>query len=401
MPEVILLLVVLLSVVAALVAVAALSATRRHLDELRRDPSRRRAALAADQRAAIDLAEAQLMADAMGIGLARIDRQGRIVQANEAGHRLLGWRPGSLVGKSTMEAFIDHRIEELTRRARSNGSAQLELASGGEPQLTLIVRARRPRAGGVWVVLEDVSELRRLQRIRTEFIDNLAHELRTPLTTVRLLTESLALEMERSELPPRVRDSIRQIDVETSQLVQMVNELLDLAKIEQGDASLAIAQVDLGRVVERVLDRLRPYAERQGVPLRAELPETAAERTIAADEQRVAQLLINLVHNAVKFSVDGGDVIVRLSPAESEVVLEVEDHGPGIPRGELERIFERFYKVDRARSREGGGTGLGLAIARHITERHGGRIWAESEEGRGSRFSIALPRRPPGEVGRT
>jgi two-component system, OmpR family, phosphate regulon sensor histidine kinase PhoR len=242
------------------------------------------------------------------------------------------------------------------------------------------------------VVMEDVSELRRLQRIRTEFIDNLSHELRTPLTTVRLLTETLALELERTELPPRIRDSIIQIDVETGQLVQIVNELMDLAKIEQGETPLDLADVDVGAVVERTLDRLRPYAERQGVVLRGEVPASVAERTINADEQRLGQLLINLVHNAVKFSRDGGDVTVRLHSAADELTLAVEDRGVGIPADELERIFERFYKVDRARPREGGGTGLGLAIARHITERHGGRIWVESEEGSGARFFVALPR---------
>lgn len=294
-----------------------------------------------------------------------------------------------------MEGFVDHRIEELLRRARSTGAAQLELTSVGEPQRTLVVRAERDSNGGVWLVLEDVSELRRLQRMRREFIDNLSHELRTPLTTVRLLTETLALELERSELPPRIRESILQIDVETGQLVQMVNELLDLAKIEQGEAHLQLEELDLGGVAERSLAGLQLYAERQAVALHAELPSDSAERTVRADEQRIRQLLTNLVHNAIKFSPAGGQVTLRLRPAPDEVVIEVEDRGVGIPRQELERIFERFYKVDRARSRDGGGTGLGLAIARHVAERHGGRIWAESDEGHGSRFLVALPRAGP------
>jgi two-component system, OmpR family, phosphate regulon sensor histidine kinase PhoR len=331
--------------------------------------------------------------DAMGIGLVRVAPDGRIASANDTAHRFLHRRPGTLAGRSTMEAFVDHRIEELVRRAQREGPGQLEIASSGEPQLTLVLRARRVSYdGGVWVVMEDVSELRRLQRIRTEFIDNLSHELRTPLTTVRLLTETLALELERTELPPRIRDSIIQIDVETGQLVQMVNELMDLARIEQGETPLDLADVDVGVVIERTIDRLRPYAERQGVVLRGEVPASVAERAISADEQRLGQLLINLVHNAVKFSPDGGDVTVRLHSAANELMLEVEDRGVGIPPDELERIFERFYKVDRARPREGGGTGLGLAIARHISERHGGRIWVESEEGSGARFFVALPR---------
>ncbi len=342
----------------------------------------------------VHLAGLHAAADAMGVGLVRIDRQGRIVSANEAAHRFLGWREGSLAGKSVMEGFVDHRVEELVRRARAAGPGLLELTSVGEPQQTLIVRARPiEREGGVWVTLEDVSELRRLQRIRTEFIDNLSHELRTPLTTVRLLTETLTLELERTSVPQRIRDSILQIDVETAHLVQMVNELLELAQIEQGEVPLQLAEVDLGAVIGSSLDRLRPYAERQGIELRTELPADPADRRLTADEQRVGQLLSNLVHNAIKFSPAGGEVVVRLRLAVDELTVEVEDSGAGIPADELERIFERFYKVDRARSREGGGTGLGLSIARHIAERHGGRIWAESEEGHGARFHVALPRR--------
>lgn len=343
----------------------------------------------------VNIADLQELADTLAIGLLRIDEEGRIALANEAAHRFLGRKQGKLVGRSTMEAFVDHRIDELTRRVRTDGGAQLEVTSGGEPQRTLLVRARRARQrGAVWVVLEDVSELRRLQRIRSEFIDNLSHELRTPLATVRLLTEALALELERNELPARVREAIVQMDVETGHLVQMVGELLDLSRIEQGETRLELEEVDLGQVIERTLERLRPYAERQGVRLQANLPADAAERSITGDEQRLEQLLVNLLHNAVKFSPRDADVTVWLRAEEAQVVLQVEDRGAGIPAEDLERIFERFYKVDRARPRQAGGTGLGLAIARHIVERHGGRIWAESSEGDGSSFFVALPRSP-------
>jgi two-component system, OmpR family, phosphate regulon sensor histidine kinase PhoR len=392
----VILLVLLVMVLALIVTAAAAISYRR---QARQRVIRAGVAMGSRTVVPINLEQLHQATDAMGIGLVRITPAGRIATANNTAHRFTDRSPGSLVGKTTMEAFVDHRIEEMVRRTQRDGPGQLEITSSGEPQRTLVLRTRRVTAdGGVWVVMEDVSELRRLQRIRTEFIDNLSHELRTPLTTVRLLTETLALELERTELPPRVRDAIMQIDVETGQLVQMVNELMDLSKIEQGDTPLALAEVDLGPVVERTIERLRPYAERVGVKLRGEAPASAADRTITADEQRVGQLLINLAHNAVKFSRDGGDVTVRLRAQPDEVVIEVEDHGVGIPRDEIERIFERFYKVDRARPREGGGTGLGLAIARHITERHGGRIWAESEPGEGATFFVALPRSPATEA---
>jgi two-component system phosphate regulon sensor histidine kinase PhoR len=260
----------------------------------------------------------------------------------------------------------------------------------------LLIATSADRRADTWVVLQDLSELRRLQRIRTEFIDNLAHELRTPLTNVRLLTETLAMEIERSgdETPARVAESVTRIDVETGHLVQMVNELLDLARIEQGGGPQRRDEVDLGRITESVVDRLRLYADRQEVGLRGEMPASAADRMVTGDEERLEQMLVNLVHNAIKFSTPGTDVVVRTRGQPDGVLMEVEDHGPGIPKRELERIFERFYKVDRARTRgRPGGTGLGLSIARHIAEAHGGRIWAESEEGTGARFFVALPSR--------
>ncbi len=342
--------------------------------------------------AAVDYDDRLLPADQLNIGLMVLDAEARIAAANRTAETMLGNRPGGLVGRSTMEAFIDHTVEELVAKARREARASSEISTAGEPQRTLRVHAWSGPDSATWVALEDVSELRRLQRIRTEFVDNLSHELRTPLTTVRLLTESLSMEAERTELPDRVRDSIAKIDVETGHLAQMVTELLELSKIEQGDTPLRLEEVDLGRVVEETLERLRLYAERQGVSLRGEMPANIEERSVSADEERIGQLLLNFVHNAIKFSPDGGDVRVRIQPAAEQVMIEVEDSGVGINKQDLERIFERFYKADRARVRGVGGTGLGLSIARHIAERHGGRVWAESREGQGSTFFVSLPR---------
>lgn len=328
--------------------------------------------------------------DRLAIGLLVFDGRGRVAGANPSAERLLDARSGSLAGKTAMETFLDHTVEQLLAGARAGGRSTAELTRGGEPARVLRLNAWTD-AAGTWVTLEDHSELRRLQRIRTEFIGNLSHELRTPLTTVRLLAESLTLEAERAPLPQRVNDAIARIDVETGHLAQMVSELLDLSTIEHGDAPLRRENLDLGALVEASLERLRTYAERQGVALRSE-PATAGEMTVAGDAERLAQVATNIVHNAIKFSSPGDEVVARVSAKDEQVVLEVEDHGPGIPRAERGRIFERFYKVDRARSRGRGGTGLGLAIARHIVERHGGRIWVESEEGRGARFFVSLPR---------
>jgi two-component system, OmpR family, phosphate regulon sensor histidine kinase PhoR len=257
----------------------------------------------------------------------------------------------------------------------------------------LIVRARRTPSGGAWLILEDVSELRRLQRIRTEFIDNLSHELRTPITTVSLLAETLEREAEAvgEAIPPKMRDRIAKIEVETGHLVQMVNELLDLSRIEGGGTLQMTDGVDMSRLAADSAERLRLFAERQGVTLRIDTP--AGLPTVRGDAARLGQVVVNLVHNAVKFSPDGGEITVRTFLDGEDVVTVVQDQGIGIPRAARDRVFERFYKVDRARLRAeaGGGTGLGLAIARHVVQQHGGRIWVESEEGVGSTFSFALP----------
>jgi signal transduction histidine kinase len=239
------------------------------------------------------------------------------------------------------------------------------------------------------VVLEDVTELRRLQRIRSEFIDNLSHELRTPLANVRLLTEALTRDLEAFDAPDRVRDRVAKLDVESGHLVQMVNELLDLSRIESGASQLYLDVVDLGEVARAAADRLRLFAERQGVRLESDVPEQPL--LVKGDAERLGQVLANLVHNAVKFSPTGQSVVIRAERGADEVVVAVADHGPGVPRADQARIFERFYKVDRARVRGQGGTGLGLAIARNIVEGHGGRIWVQSEEGSGSTFSFAIP----------
>jgi two-component system, OmpR family, phosphate regulon sensor histidine kinase PhoR len=332
------------------------------------------------------------LADQLLLGLLRVAPDLTVVDANHAAHLLLARPPGRLIGGSVMAAFLDHRVEEAIAACLDGGSRQMELDGPGERRV--IVRSRRATTGGVLVVLEDVTELRRLQRIRSEFIDNLSHELRTPLTTIRLLTERVLDELDSMDVPPRLRERVATIDVETGHLVQMVNELLDLSRIEQATTQLHLEDVALGPLAEAGIARMRTFAERQGVLLVSEVPAGADLPEIRGDADRLGQVLVNLLHNALKFSPPGRRVIVRAEASAPEVVLSVIDEGPGVSRGDQSRIFERFYKVDRARPRAGGGTGLGLSIARHIVEAHGGRIWVESDEGHGASFRVALPIAP-------
>ena len=384
-----------LATIAAIVAVI----------EVVRDRDRLRRAIgeAEQGRARFDVARAERsqsrdsLADQLDDGVIDVDASLRIRRANPAAHRLLARSQERLAGLTVLETFLDAAAESIAARAVADGRAVGEVRSAEGAGRVLAVEATRTPGGGVTLILRDVSELRRLQRIRTEFIDNLSHELRTPLTTVSLLAETLTREADTmgEALPGRMRERIGKIEVETGHLVQMVNELLDLSRIESG-ASLGMFEiVDLGRLAEHTAERLRLFAERQGAAIAVDVaPDVAPVR---GDPERLGQVLVNLLHNAVKFSPDGGAVTVSVRPMGSEVVLAVADHGVGIPRAAQERIFERFYKVDRARSRgEAGGTGLGLSIARHVIEQHDGRIWVESTEGTGSTFSFALPADPAG-----
>ena len=300
----------------------------------------------AEERAAASVRDVGVLVDLVGIGVIRVSDDLTVTSANETAARLLARRAAGLPGRSVMEVSTDHRLEEIVRSALQTGAAAGELTIRTPDAPTILVRAHRLSSGDAWLVLEDVTELRRLQRIRTEFIDNLAHELRTPLTTVSLLAETLALEA--GDLPPRTADRIAKIEVETGHLVQMVNELLDLSKIESGSAALLLSDVDLARLAGATVERLSLFAERHGVRMVVEAD--AAIPSVRGDGERLGQALLNILHNAVKFSPAGAAVVVRVRADEQEAVVTVQDHGPGIPRSAFTRVFERFYKGDRART---------------------------------------------------
>ncbi|MFL5756697.1 MAG: sensor histidine kinase [Chloroflexota bacterium] len=334
-------------------------------------------------------AEAAFVRGFVDVGLIKFDRDRRVTLANPPAHALLARAPGTLNGRTVLETFLDRRAEAVVAAAGGGEPASAELAPDGPDGRRLLVRGGRSPAGSIWLVLADVTELRRLQQIRAEFVDNISHELRTPLSSVSLLAETLAAEADAAGVPPRIRERITKIEVETGHLVQMVNELLDLARIEGGGAVAVRDGVDLGALAARTTERMRLFAERQGVRLTVDVEPDLPR--ITGDEQRLGQVLLNLVHNAVKFSPDGGDVTVRARRETGGVMVSVEDHGIGIAKADRQRVFERFYKVDRARSPSGGGTGLGLSIARNVIEQHRGRIWVDSREGRGSTFSFVIP----------
>lgn len=332
----------------------------------------------------------------MDAGVLYVGGDGRLLLANPAARPLLGLTAADL-GRGHVEALRDYRISEAVEEvARSGRSLKRELTLIGAGERVVdagLVATGPPGArGGVVVVLHDVTERQRLERLRSEFLGNVSHELRTPVTVIRGFAETL---LEGApEIPDAYRSFLTFIDRESRRLERLVEDLLDLVRLEEKQVSLVRAEVDLVELAEETLSRFRPEAERLGL----DLVFAPARRHLHAfvDPDRVEQVLVNLLDNAFKYTPAGGRVTVAVAAeGEDTALLSVADTGQGMPEGEVELIFERFYRVDKGRSRRQGGTGLGLAIVRRIVEAHGGRVWARSAPGAGATFFVALPRRPP------
>ena len=336
---------------------------RRHPAPTRssRSPQLRERATRLEDEATAAAADRAALIEALRLGVIGVDERLRIVTANAAAHGLMQRAPGSLVGRSLIEMFLDLQVEAIARAAFADGRATGEVALAGADGPRIVVHAHRAPGGGIWLILEDVSELRRLQRIRTEFIDNLSHELRTPLTTVSLLAETLARDAAAAGkgVPPRMRDRIASIEVETGHLVQMVNELLDLSRIESGRALGAMDPLDLGEVAQDATERLRLFAERQGVTLAVVIPEPVP--TVRGDEARLGQVLVNLLHNAVKFSPDGGAVTVT---------------GPRASRRTWSCRSPTMASASRGRPRRASSSASTRSIGRASAARAAGPAWA-------------------------
>jgi len=326
--------------------------------------------------------------DNMADGVLITDSDGLVRLINPAAARLLDIDMHEAMGRSFAQVARDHRIIALWQRCRERDAEEIEAVEVGRqgPFLQAIVTPlwdADPHA--CLVILQDLTRIRRLESVRRDFISNISHELRTPLASLKALVETLR-DGALLDDPPAARRFLDRMETEVDALAQMVQELLELARIESGQAPFKLKPVAVGDVVLPAVDRLRAQAERAGLELRVELAPDLP--LIRADAERMQQVFTNLVHNAIKFTPPGGEVTVSADTAGEELFVSVRDTGVGIPADDLPRIFERFYKADRARS--GGGTGLGLAISKHIVQAHGGRIWVESAESRGSTFYVAL-----------
>jgi two-component system phosphate regulon sensor histidine kinase PhoR len=324
-----------------------------------------------------------------------VDEGLRIVRAGPEAARLAQRSEEGIVGMSLIAAFGSASLDAIARQGLTDGGGSGEAALGHLGRRQFAVDAVPLPGGGLVLSLHEVTALRRIERVRRDFVANISHELRTPLTSIKLLAETLAAGS--VDDAQAARDFAGQVAREADHLAQLVDELLDLSMIESGETELSIEPIHPQEIVLDAVARIGPVAERRGVSVRA-LPPPESRALALVDAGRLGQALLNLSHNAVKYSRNGGEVRVGWEEAGERVRFSVADDGIGVPEAHQQRIFERFYKVDRSRARQpdpeqlGGSAGLGLSIVRHIAEAHGGAVGLRSEPGVGSTFWIEVPR---------
>ncbi len=332
--------------------------------------------------------------DHMADGVLITDKDGRVRMINPAAAVILNLRDMT-VGFSFAQTVRDYQLIELWRHCHERGEEQiatLEINLTPRFLQVIITPLRTADLEGCLIILQDLTPMRRLQTVRRDFVSNVSHELRTPLASIKALADTLR-EGALAD-PPAARNFLTKMETEIDAMTQLVEELLELSRIESGKAPLQFQPTAVMDFVAPPTERLRPQAERAGITLSLDLPDDLPP--VLVDKSRIAQVITNLVHNSIKFTPKGGQIIVSARQSGGEIIITVRDTGIGIPSEALPRIFERFYKADRARSGEG--TGLGLSIARHIVQAHQGRIWAESLEGQGTTLFIALPVAPKEKI---
>ena len=328
----------------------------------------------------------------MADGVLITDDLGRVIRMNPAAARMLNVDSEKSIGRSYAEVVRHYQLIDLWQACRSEGS---EVVPAVDVSRILFLQVfvtpfEEDGTRGYLVILQDLTQVRFLQTVRRDFISNISHELRTPLAAIRAIVETL--QDGALEEPEVAQRFLLRAEGELDTMTQMVEELLELARIESGEVPLRMTATCIRELVSAPLERLAPLAQREGITLVVDIPDDLPP--VLADAERMQRVVSNLLHNAIKFTQAGGSIqlsayLERLP--ETAVVIQVQDTGIGIPRQDQERIFERFYKSDRARTRHAGGTGLGLAIAKHMVEAHGGHIWMSSREGKGSTFFFTIP----------
>lgn len=322
----------------------------------------------------LQLERAQAALDSLPIGVVLVDSDGVVISRN----RSVDF--GNAHGEVLVQEAIDRQVDQALAGRETTASVELF----GPPKRVIQVKATPQPSGGALVVIEDISERARLDAVRTDFVANISHELKTPVGALAVLAEALSWE---DDLDVVHRLANKMVD-EAHRAATSIDDLLELSRIELGGRAVR-DPVLVQRVVREAVIRSLAAAEQRDIRIDVEEPDD--ELTVLGDRRQLVSAVSNLIDNAVKYSESGSEVLVSTTVDDRYVGIRVQDHGVGIPAKDLDRIFERFYRVDRARSRETGGTGLGLAIVRHVANNHEGEVRVQSAEGEGSTFTLKIP----------
>ena len=331
-------------------------------------------------------------------GIIVFNDAGKVIIINESACILLDASPKKTQGLSAIELTLDHRFSAIVNQALSGHSAKEEIMmrrSGTAKAIILHISAAPVKdgtdvLGGAIIVMQDITLLRRLEKVRTDFVANVSHELRTPLASIRAAAETL---QNGAFGDPRAADRFSGIIIsESERLTNLVHDLLVLTTAESPEISLRKEPIAVDDLIYQVVDQLSAACPEGSIPkIKIQISEKLP--LVDAEQEKIQEVLVNLIENAIKYTPPEGRVLIAAKPQDADGYLRISitDNGPGIPEEHVTRIFERFYRVDKDRSREVGGTGLGLAIVKHIVEAHGGHVGVESLLGRGSTFWFTLP----------
>ena len=321
-------------------------------------------------------------------GVVAFSRDGTVIQSNPAAEQMLGRAIPIGGGESYDTLFSDVAPLQGVLAVEQPGYLDGEREVDGRSLELLLTPFDQERLGGVLVVIHDVTEQRKTEEMRREFVANVSHELRTPLTNIRSYAETLA--DNAGDIPPETEKNFLGVILnESDRMTHIVQDLLTLSRFDSGRSELNLAPFDFGEAVRDVYQANRLEAQRHGHTMELELPGSLPE--IVGDRERILQVMMNVVSNSIKYTPDGGRIRLSAGVQGKRVWMEVTDNGIGIPKEDRGRIFERFYRVDKARSRESGGTGLGLSIAKEIVQRHHGTIALAPHEGPGTTIRLTLP----------
>lgn len=329
----------------------------------------------------------------MTSGVIFISEQRRIMLVNPAVEKLLGTAGHEIVGKLHIEAGKSFGLSQYIDRCLDRSEKFRQEVHIYYPQERILDVNFAPyinfkgESRGVVVVLHDITDIRRLEKMRSEFVANVSHELRTPITSIKGFTETLLEGAMQDE--ETCRNFLQIISDESERLYRMIRDILDLSKIEQKRIPLHLSQVHLQDLISSAVAIMHDQAQRKELTIT--LPSPKPDIWLMTDKDCLQQIILNLLTNAIAYTPEGGKINVKTEADSENITIQVMDTGIGIPEKELTRIFERFYRVDKARSRDSGGTGLGLAIVKHLVENLHGHISVESKEGRGTTFTVTLP----------